>query len=839
MIRASVRSAGERLLGWVLWGALMAFLTTLRGQEAASPAIRSFLGTYCAECHGPEKQKGERRFDHLALPIVKADGLIEVQAIIDQLNLGEMPPAEAKKNPAPAEVAAVVAHLTQLVADAHTRLASTGGKTVLRRLNRREYLNTVSDLFALNLAMFDPTTKFPRDQSVQHMDNIGDALKTSGYLLAQYVDAADQIVEKALSSTEPPRERTWHFDDNFQQQPELRYSHGRVQNFRYMCLYESAQSTQHEGAYGPLLAFAQGVPADGYYEIRVKAEAKNRQHPYDPKIFGTDPAMPFRLGIVAGQAKIGPLHQPQPIEPQLGETVVKDDVAEWYTFRVWLDRGFTPRFTFPNGTLSIRTTWNRILRQYNASFPVEVRDTTGIVVAREVVQRHGFPPHIRIHEVEIRGPLNPMWPTASQRAILGDTPFTPARTREILTTFATRAYRRPVRPAEIDRLAAVVAGRQQSGRLPFDALKDGLKAVLCSPAFLYLAEPSSDAPTSPASRLLNADALATRLSYFLWSTTPDAELTRSASTGELLQPKFLLEQTRRLLASPRADTFVQGLLDSWLNLRTLGDMAPDRGTFVRYYAEDLPSAMKRETYLFTRDLLDRNASIVRFLDANYTFANRPLARLYGLPNAVDAATGHEFRRIAVDPTQRGGLLGQASVLTVSANGVETSPVTRGVWLLENILGTPPAPPPDNVPPIDPDIRGAKSRGEILTKHRDNPSCYECHRKIDPLGFALEKFDPIGAWRQSYDKGAPIDTSGELPGGQRFADVAGLKRVLVERKSQFARMLTERLLTYACGRRVEPFDRPAIDAIIVATKPTDYPFRDLIEQVVLSQTFRSK
>ncbi len=839
MIRASVRSAGERLLGWVLWGALMAFLTTLCAQEAASPAIRSFLGTYCAECHGPEKQKGERRFDHLALPIVKADGLIEVQAIIDQLNLGEMPPAEAKKNPAPAEVAAVVAHLTQLVADAHTRLASTGGKTVLRRLNRREYLNTVSDLFALNLAMFDPTTKFPRDQSVQHMDNIGDALKTSGYLLAQYVDAADQIVEKALSSTEPPRERTWHFDDNFQQQPELRYSHGRVQNFRYMCLYESAQSTQHEGAYGPLLAFAQGVPADGYYEIRVKAEAKNRQHPYDPKIFGTDPAMPFRLGIVAGQAKIGPLHQPQPIEPQLGETVVKDDVAEWHTFRVWLDRGFTPRFTFPNGTLSIRTTWNRILRQYNASFPVEVRDTTGIVVAREVVQRHGFPPHIRIHEVEIRGPLNPMWPTASQRAILGDTPFTPARTREILTTFATRAYRRPVRPAEIDRLAAVVAGRQQSGRLPFDALKDGLKAVLCSPAFLYLAEPSSDAPTSPASRLLNADALATRLSYFLWSTTPDAELTRSASTGELLQPKFLLEQTRRLLASPRADTFVQGLLDSWLNLRTLGDMAPDRGTFVRYYAEDLPSAMKRETYLFTRDLLDRNASIVRFLDANYTFANRPLARLYGLPNAVDAATGHEFRRIAVDPTQRGGLLGQASVLTVSANGVETSPVTRGVWLLENILGTPPAPPPDNVPPIDPDIRGAKSRREILTKHRDNPSCYECHRKIDPLGFALEKFDPIGAWRQSYDKGAPIDTSGELPGGQRFADVAGLKRVLVERKSQFARMLTERLLTYACGRRVEPFDRPAIDAIIVATKPTDYPFRDLIEQVVLSQTFRSK
>ena len=752
-----------------------------------------------------------------------------------------MPPENAKRHPATPEVTAIIAQLTQLSADAHTRLASTGGQTVLRRLNRREYLNTVGDLFALNLAMFDPTTKFPRDQSVQHMDNIGDALKTSGYLLAQYVDAADQVVEKALSTPQPPAEKTWRFTGNFQQQPELRYSHGKVQNYRYMCLYETAQSTQHEGAYGPLLAFASGVPADGYYEIRVKAEAKNRRHPYDPKIFGTDPELPFRLGVVAGDAKVGPLHQPQPIEPTLGETIVQDDVAEWHTFRVWLDRGFTPRFTFPNGALSIRNAWGRILRQYNSSFPAELRKTTGIVETRVVVQRHGFPPHIRIHEVEIRGPLDAAWPTASQRAILGDQPFTPARTREILTTFATRAYRRPVHPDEIDRLLSVVTQREAAGRTPFDALKDGLKAALCSPAFLYLAEPAADSTPSPtpADRALSAHALAVRLSYFLWSTTPDAELRRTADSGDILRPAVLLAQTRRLLASPRSDAFVAGLLDSWLNLRTLGDMAPDRGTFTRYYAQDLQPAMKRETHLFTRDLLDRNASIVRFLDADYTFANRPLARLYGLPDAVDGATGHAFRRVPISPTQRGGLLGQASVLTVSANGVETSPVTRGVWLLENILGTPPAPPPDNVPPIDPDVRGAKSMRDLLSKHRDNPSCYECHRKIDPLGFALEHYDPIGAWRPTYDKGLRIDPSGELPGGQRFADIAGLKRILVERKPQFARMLTERVLTYACGRRLEPLDRPAVDTILAATKPADYPFRDLIEQVVLSRPFRSK
>jgi hypothetical protein len=379
-----------------------------------------------------------------------------------------------------------------------------------------------------------------------------------------------------------------------------------------------------------------------------------------------------------------------------------------------------------------------------------------------------------------------------------------------------------------------------------------LKAALCSPAFLYLVEPDVAQASPPApsgntgegpavrpNRSLTAHALASRLSYFVWSTMPDAELRRAVDSGDVLRPDVLVAQTRRLLASPRADAFVNGFLDAWLNLRALGDMPPDRGDFARFYAQNLQPAMKRETQLFTRDLIDRNESIVRFLESDYTFANRALARLYGIENAVDAATGHEFRRIAVNPRQRGGLLGQGSILTVSANGIETSPVMRGVWVLENILGTPPPPPPDNVPPIDPDIRGAKSMREILAKHRDNPACYECHRKIDPLGFALENFDPIGAFRDRYEKGGPIDASGELPGGHKFRDVAGLKRALVERKDQFARALTERVVAYACGRRVEPLDRPAIDGILAATKKNDYPFRDLIEQVVLSPAFRSK
>jgi hypothetical protein len=814
---------------------LAATLLGLPARGAESAGVQAFLGKYCTECHGAEKQKGERRFDQLKLPVTKLETLIELQEIIDQLNLGEMPPKKAKQ-PGAHEVRAAVAALTQQVADGHAKLSSTGGQTVLRRLNRREYLNTVGDLFALNLTMFDPTTKVPRDQMVQHMDNIGDTLKTSGFLLAQYLDAADQVVERAFRLTERPKEQTWVFNKNFFQQPELKYSHGKVFQHRYMALYETTTSDKPEGAYGALHDFEEGVPADGWYEIKVKAEAKFRKNPYEPGFFGTDPEAPFRLAVVPGNQKAGTLHLPQPIEPVLGEVVLKDEVPEWYTFKVWLDAGYTPRFIFPNGMLGVRGAYSRIIRKYNNLLPEEVRNTTGIVEARVVVMRHGQMPQIRIYEVAVRGPLVEQWPPASQQAVLGDRPFTPERTREVLENFASRAYRRPARADEVDRLMAVATNRVQQGHTPLAGLKDGLKAALCSPAFLYLAEST---PGGSKTNSLPAHALASRLSYFLWSTTPDAELQRLAQTGELAKPEVLKTQARRLLASPRSDAFVNGLLDSWLNLRALGDMAPDRGEFLRYYAANLQPAMKRETQLFTRHMIDENRNITEFLDCDYTYANRDLARLYGMGQSVPPATGHEFRKITFNTPQRGGLLGQGSVLTVSANGVETSPVTRGVWILENILGTPPAPPPDNVPPIDPDVRGAASMRQLLSKHRDNPACYECHRKIDPLGFALENFDPIGAWRAKYEKGAAIDTSGELPGGQAFNDVAGLKKVLVERKDQFARMLTERVLSYACGRRIEPLDRPEVNRIVKELAARGYGFRDLIELAATSSIFQAK
>ena len=830
-----------RFLGLLLGSLLAAALPP--AQAAADAAlVKRFVTTYCIECHGPEKQKGERRFDALLLPAAKVDTLIELKDMMDQLHLGDMPPAKARQ-PAPEEQTVFLAQLALALAEGREALASTGGSTVLRRLNRREYLNTVGDLFALNMAAFDPTTTFPRDQSEEHMDNLGDVLQTSGYLLDQYLEAADVVVEKAFASTEPPAERTWQFRDNFKPQQELSRPHSRLKN-AFIGLYECMDTPHHEGGFGFISDFQHGVPVDGIYEIRVLVQAMNRQHPYDPKIFGTDSREPFRLGLVPGEAKAGPLYQPQPLQPLLIALALNDGEPVWHTLRVWLDAGQTPRFVFLNGPKNARNSWARIAEYHKDKWPPTAAKSDrpnglGIVENRILSIVEGKVPHIRIHEVAIRGPLVEAWPPASQRAVLGEKPFAPENLREVLRAFADRAYRRPATGEEVDRLVAVATKRRDAGRSPRDGLKDALKAALSSPSFLYLAQDTVSGPADLKARpRLNGYALASRLSYFLWSSLPDAELLALAASGELTRPEVLVAQTRRMLASPRSEAFVSGFLDSWLNLRSLGSMPPDRKDFERYYAKGLEHAFKTETRLFLRDLLARDASIVNFLDAPYSFLNQPLATHYGLGDLGDPARAHEFRRVALPDARRGGLLGMGSVLTVSANGIETSPVVRGVFLLENILGTPPPPPPDDVPAIDPDVRGAKTIRELVSQHRASPNCAGCHQKIDPLGFALENFDPVGAWRTSYGK-TPIDPAGELPGGETFPDVTGLKRVLVKRQPVFARMLTERLLTYACGRRMGALDEPVVEAIVAAQPPRGHGLRSLLEAVVTSDLFLSR
>ena len=526
-------------------------------QAAADAAvIKRFVTTYCIECHGPDKQKAERRFDQLLLPAAKVDTLIDLKDMMDQLHLGDMPPEKAKQ-PSAAEQKAFLDQLALALAQGREALASTGGSTVLRRLNRREYLNTIGDLFAMNMAAFDPTTTFPRDQSEEHMDNLGDVLRTSGYLLDQYIEAADVVVEKAFAIQERPKERGWHFRENFKPQQELSNPHRRLKN-AFIGLYECMDTPNHEGGYGSISDFEQGVPVDGIYEIKVFVQAMKRQHPYDPKIFGTDAREPFRLGLVPGDAKAGPLYQPQPLQPMLAELALSDGQPVWHTLRVWLDAGQTPRFVFPNGSKSARSSWARIAEYHKDKWPEsaskrERKNGLGIVENRILSIVEGKVPHIRIHEVKIRGPIVEQWPPATQRAVLGGKNFAPENMRAVLHAFADRAYRRPATKEEVDRLMGVATKRMNTGRSPHEALKDALKTAISSPSFLYLAQDTLPADEDSKTRpRLNGYALASRLSYFLWSSMPDAELLQLAQSGELTKPEVVIAQTRRMLASPRS-----------------------------------------------------------------------------------------------------------------------------------------------------------------------------------------------------------------------------------------------------------------------------------------------
>jgi hypothetical protein len=793
-------------------------------------AVKPFLGKYCAKCHGQKQQKGDRRFDRLTGRIVDDNSLVDLQDILDQLNLSEMPPEDAPQ-PTVAKRRGAIKWLTETIQNHHSTREASHQAGVLRRLNSREYRNTVRDLLHLNMTMFDPTATFPRDQTTEHLDTVGDTLVTSGALLQQYLNAAEKVVQKAVLPLEKPEVQKWVFRDGFHQQPEIDQVHRKSNGFKHMTLYDVVGADKPEGAYGPIHAFADGVPHDGYYEIKLKVEALNRQHDYPVAFLGTNPDEPFRLGIVAGNKDAGTLHLTQPIEPLLAEVELADE-QRWYTVRVWLDAGFTPRFTFRNGLMDVRSLWGKLAREFGDRFPK--RKTKGIVDNRINGITHGNLPQIRVHEIEIEGPFYDEWPTAGQRAVLGDGfeklaqsgTLSDAQWRDQLAGFATSAYRRPVSSEEVDRAWQIVESRRAADRSPVEAFCDGVTAILCSPGFLYLEAANEKDGLSP-------HGLATRLSYFLWSSIPDQELRGLAASGKLRQPEVLTAQVDRMLNDDRADAFIEGFLNSWLTLRDLGATPPDRTAFRSFYHYDLDSAMRQETRLFVRELLDQNLSVDNFLDSDFTFLNKRLAEHYGIDATL---TGNKFQKVSLTDRRRGGLLGQASILTVTANGIDTSPVVRGVWLLENILGTPPSPPPPDVEPIDPDVRGAATIRDQLEKHRSIASCNDCHRKIDPPGFALENFDPIGGWRTSYGRGKPIDSSGQLSTGQEFKDVADFKKLLLARKDQFARALTTKLLAYSLGRHVGLSDRPNVDRIVVSLNERGSGFRDLIKLVVTSEPF---
>ena len=793
---------------------------------------RTFLKNYCFKCHGPEKQEAHRRFDQLPPAITKLEELESWQEILDQLNLGDMPP-EKEKQPAKTEVLAVIKSITESIAEAHPRLAGKRQHTALRRMNSWEYRHTIGDLLGLNISAWNPTENFPPEVKVDGFDNIGAGLVTSGLLLNHYLSAAAQAIERATHFGPQPEIKTYAQKSPFyfkgkeaRELPKL----FQVDRFRfipetpYTDLYGRHYRGGHIG-FRPLLN--QGVAQSGLYRVRVRAAAIDRRHPYGKTIddFRNGDPLILELTAVDRQGSVTSTGNVSR-ERSLAMVELINEKPQWFEWDIYMEKGYEPEVRFRNGT----TATKRLVRLLATAKDVapEIKPFSEMKPGNERsygVLKAYRGPKLRIWEIQIRGPFVKEWPPRGHDLMYGSlkpNDLNREKIRERLRIFASKAFRRPLRQGELSPIESMVNRKLDEGIEPLQALQLGFQTILCSTSFLYLDENSGQ---------LNDYALASRLSYFLWSTAPDSELLTLAEQNKLSKSVVLRGQVKRMLRNSKSNRFANNFIRVWLNFDNIGEMPPSKD-FKVYYRDNLEVAMRNETQTFFRHVLDHNLSTREFLNADYSFLNRELALHYG----IEGIEGNHLRRVSLKGTPRGGLLGHGSFLTASANGVDTSPVVRGIYILEKLLGYTPPPPPDDVPDIEPDIRGAKTIREQLAKHREIATCAECHRKIDPFGFALENFDAIGRWRNEYGKNMPIDASGELPNGDAFSTVPEFGKHIIKREGQFTRSLTEKLLTYATGRELVPSDRPAIDAILREMRQDNKGLHDLIEAVVLSEVF---
>jgi mono/diheme cytochrome c family protein len=773
---------------------------------SATSAERALLDRYCVTCHNQRLRTAGLTLDSVDPANVAAHAEVW-EKVVRKVRMNAMPPP-GRPRPDQAAADAFAAYLESSLDRAAAASPNPGRTETLHRLNRTEYQNAIRDLLALEV---DVTSLLPADEADKHgFDNMAGILSVSPTLLDRYVTAANKISRLAVGlPPSGPVNEVYQLPLNLQQDDRLS---------------EDLPFGSRGG-----LAVRHHFPVDGEYLIKIRLQTN-----YVDYIRGIDIAHDIDVrvdGRRVRQFTVGGDAPGKPAPASYEGNIFGDPAWERYMHEA--DAGLEVRIPVRAGPHVIGVT-----------FPRELWEADGVLQPRQ----SGFALAINaipdgnpaVGSVTISGPHGVVGPgtTASRRRI-----FTcqPARTGDeascaqtILSTLARRAYRRPVTKREVDTLLGFYRLGRAEGT--FDAgIQAGIERLLVDPNFVFRIErdPAKAAPGTIYQ--LTEFELASRLSFFLWSSIPDDELLDLAARGKLRDPKVLDAQVGRLLADGRSKALTDNFVGQWLYLRNIRTVYPDPDVFPEF-DDNLRDALQRETELFFESQLREDRSVTELLSADYTFLNERLARHYQIPNIY----GNRFRRVTLSDSRRGGLLGHGSLLTVTSYPNRTSPVLRGKWLLENFVGNPPPPPPPDVPALPDRGEGGKvaSVRERLEEHRKNPACSTCHAPMDPLGFALENFDAIGGWR-STEAGGAIDASGALPNGSKFEGPAGLREVLLGQREQFVRTVTEKLMMYALGRGVEYYDLPVIRGITRDAAAKDYRWSSIIAGIVKSTPFQMR
>lgn len=738
--------------------------------------VQPLLAKYCVGCHGGDKPNAELRLDRFKTDHDVLADYKNWNRVLEQLESEVMPPIEYRQ-PSAEERAALIAGIQRQTARVVCGKAVDPGRVTIRRLNRNEYNNTIRDLIGID---FQPADDFPADDVGYGFDNIGDVLTLPPILFEKYLHAAEQVAERAIVV---PGDVPMQYISYRQAGLKLRGHEGeRVPNkqkLRYL---------SEEGE----LYIAHRFPATGYYKFRLRACGNQA---------GPDPV---RVSLrIDGR------------EVQRIDVTAKAEKVEEYVVGVQVKEG---------------------VRELCVAFINDYYDP-------DAKDKNARDRNFAYESLKVEGPTAPPYeslPEAHRRIVFTKPYKSGSKSKskeqaaqEVAERFASRAWRRPVRSDELDRLLSLFTAYDAQGKSFERCVQVMVAAVLTSPNFLFRVEDDRPPVDESGAYWISEYELASRLSYFLWSSMPDEELLRLAHDGKLRSS--LDTQLARMVADPKADAFVKNFSGQWLQTRNLDVVAVDRKLFPTWSVE-LRNDLRRETELFFAHVLRENRSVLEFIDADYTFANERLAKHYGL----SGVTGGDFRRVALSDRSRGGVLSMGSVLLVTSNPTRTSPVKRGKFILENILGTPPPPPPPGAGDLKDDEQSitAASLRERMQLHRRDPGCASCHNRMDPLGFGFENFDAVGRWR-TQDGSFPIDASGVLPTGETFQGPAELKKILLTGRDDFNRCLTEKMLTYALGRGLEYYDHCAVEEIAAAAAADNYQMMTLIRGVVHSRPFQMR